>query len=91
LPLGIEPDEPYAEYVHQLSPGDALLFYTDGITEAREPAGEMFGVERLDAILQSTPRSSERLVRGTLIALESFTDGRAPVDDQTLLVMQVRE
>jgi sigma-B regulation protein RsbU (phosphoserine phosphatase) len=91
LPLGIEPDEPYGQFVHQLAPGDALLLYTDGITEAREPAGEMFGVERIDTVLACTPRSSERLIRATLIALESFTDGRAPADDQTLLVMQVRE
>jgi hypothetical protein len=55
LPLGLAPDAAYDELVFTLHEGETLTFYTDGILEARNPAGELFGFERLSALIGSHP------------------------------------
>jgi phosphoserine phosphatase RsbU/P len=50
LPLGIAPDNTYVESVLHLAPGDILTFLSDGVVEARNPAGELFGFERTRAV-----------------------------------------
>jgi len=89
IPLGIEPDGVYRERSEQLRPGDQIIFYTDGITEATNPAGEMFGVARLDRVLNGCREEASELLNAVLKALEEFTGGKSPVDDQTLLVAKV--
>jgi Stage II sporulation protein E (SpoIIE) len=54
LPLGISPDAEYAEATLQLSAGDSLTFISDGVVEARNAAGELFGFERTAAISSQT-------------------------------------
>ncbi|MDP9175056.1 MAG: serine/threonine-protein phosphatase [Planctomycetota bacterium] len=90
LPLGLWEDRPYEERVEKLAPGDALLFYTDGVTEARDAAGEMFGIEPLDKALRAAGSSAENLLSHVLDALNTFAGGVPPGDDQTLLTMVVR-
>lgn len=89
LPLGITAEETYAESTIELRPGDLLVFYTDGITEASNPAGEMFGVSRLDQILGECPDSAAQLLGAVLTSLERFTAGHPPADDRTLLVAAI--
>ena len=89
LPLGIEADERFPETVTQLSPGDALLFYTDGITEARNVAGDMFDPERLDDVLRPYPASAADVIAATLAALERFAGGLPLTDDRTLVAAKV--
>ena len=55
LPLGLAADAAYDELVFTLHEGETLTFYTDGILEARNPAGELFGFERLSALIGSHP------------------------------------
>jgi sigma-B regulation protein RsbU (phosphoserine phosphatase) len=87
LPLGIERDERYIDASATIGRSDALVLHTDGITEARRPgSGDMFGNDRLDAILQSCNCDPETIIRKTLLAVEEFTDSAAPTDDMTLLV-----
>jgi serine phosphatase RsbU (regulator of sigma subunit) len=47
LPLGIVPDHAYEEFVHALQPRDHLALYTDGLLEARNKSGELYGFDRL--------------------------------------------
>ena len=89
LPLGIDANVCYQDTVERLSPGDVLLLYTDGITEARSPTGELFGVQRLDAVIAECSGGARDLVTMILNAVEDFTHGRAPTDDRTLLVARV--
>lgn len=89
LPLGIIEDAPYTEATVTLQPWDLLLLYTDGITEAHSPGGEMFGVERLDPILARCHPSARPPLDQILAAVETFTAGRAPDDDRTLLAAKV--
>ncbi len=89
LPLGIMPNLRYEETSTQLAPHETLVLYTDGITEARNPEGEMFGVERIEDSLREcsgAPACAVNSISGALLAFEA---GVRPADDQTLLVLQV--
>ena len=77
LPLGIVPDEEYPEGRAELVPGDQIVFYTDGVTEAENPAGEPFGLKRLDQVLENCAVGAGDLLKEVLRELESFTAGRA--------------
>lgn len=98
LPLGIDADETYSAHTERLGPGDAVVLYTDGITEAWNDAGEMFGVSHLDRALMAARSgrldaavglgdapAAERLIRMILNELTRFTGGRPADDDRTLL------
>jgi sigma-B regulation protein RsbU (phosphoserine phosphatase) len=85
LPLGLVADEVYADSTLYLQPGDQLALYTDGITEAIDRDGHLFGNERLDAVLSRCGGSAQNLVDDVVDAVRSFTLGEPPADDQTLL------
>lgn len=90
LPLGVVEDERYEEATHTLHRGDQLIFYTDGITEARNPAGEMFGLERVDDVLEACRPDANALIAAVLSSLDAFTAGRPAEDDRTLIVAKIR-
>jgi len=89
LPLGIDPDEPFEDCVQTLEQGDILVFYTDGIIEARNALNDLFSIERLDLAIARGGDNVESIVRSTMIQVENFTDDAAPSDDETLLVAKV--
>jgi sigma-B regulation protein RsbU (phosphoserine phosphatase) len=94
LPLGIVDDEGYGEDRVALQRGDALLFYTDGITEAWSahvgPDGrELFGLSRLDAVLSRCPPTPDDIVAEVLHEVDAFTGGKPATDDRTLLAARV--
>jgi sigma-B regulation protein RsbU (phosphoserine phosphatase) len=91
LPLGILAEELYHEQSVELRKDDALVLYTDGITEARSPSGELFDTDRLDASLGSSDGNPSEVVNRILAAVEEFSAGRPPADDRTLLVACVNE
>ena len=93
LPLGIM-EETYREGMLLLRPGDLLLLYTDGITEAVSPPHptaerELFGVERLDALLLACgPTSPADCIARIRTDLTAFTANTPPTDDQTLIAIR---
>ena len=89
LPLGIFVEEKYRQQTHYLVPGDQLVFYTDGITEADNGRGELFGLERLDKVLENCSIGASDLLKSVLTAVEEFTAGVPAHDDRTLLVAKV--
>lgn len=89
MPLGLFPDTQYPERSLQLVPGDQVVFYTDGITEARDAQGRLFGVPRLDAILSNCGITAQSLLDEVLQAVESFTAGYPIGDDRTMVVAKV--
>jgi sigma-B regulation protein RsbU (phosphoserine phosphatase) len=91
LPLGIDGEEIYEDTQHPLRVGDTFILYTDGITEARNPQGEMFGTERLDAAADCQGRGAVGTLESVLRELDGFGHGRTLGDDRTLLVARVRE
>jgi sigma-B regulation protein RsbU (phosphoserine phosphatase) len=89
LPLGIDPDESYPEGEWQLVPGDQIVFYTDGVTEAENQAGEPFGLKRLDRVLADCAIGAGDLLREVLRGLHDFTGGAPLADDRTVLVAKI--
>jgi sigma-B regulation protein RsbU (phosphoserine phosphatase) len=90
LPLGVSGDEEYPQGSLQLVPGDQVIFYTDGITEATNPTGAMFGLDGLDRVLENCAVGAADLLKEVLAAVEAFTAGKPPDDDRTVLVAKVR-
>jgi sigma-B regulation protein RsbU (phosphoserine phosphatase) len=89
LPLGLVAGTSYVEVVERLQLGDEIVFYTDGITEARNAAGDLFGIERMDALLETCSVRAKGLLDAVLAAVEEFTAGCAAADDRTLIVARV--
>jgi len=88
--LGIEKQTDFVDVKVQLHTGDIVVFYTDGITEARSPSGEMFGVERLGhAVAANRAAEPEEVVARVIEALETYTGGRPAEDDVTIVVMKL--
>ena len=84
--LGIFPDNTYEQAVLAVAPGDRLVFYTDGITEARSPAGEEYGDERLaTAALAARAQPVEAMKDALMTDVRAFTAGKFD-DDATLIV-----
>lgn len=89
LPLGIMEAAVYTESVNHLDPGDLLLLYTDGLTEAENPEEEEFGVERVEEAVAGLDCPSAESACGDLMdAVNDFSCGRPLVDDATLLVVE---
>lgn len=89
FPLGLMPSTEYVDATVQLHPGDLLVLYTDGIVEASNAEGELFGVHRLDALLSGSPSEPQEFVTLLRSAVQSHEAGTLPTDDQTAVVARV--
>ncbi len=91
--LGILASWPWEEDSVRLAPGDRVVLYTDGISEATNASGELFGEERLYEVVQSIPRDrgAREVAETVLDEVHRFLDGLEPQDDITLLVIRVLE
>lgn len=73
----------------EVAPGDLLVFYTDGVTEAMNAAGHMFSDEQLQAVVASDPdASAQQALQAIVAAIEAFTGETPPSDDLTLFVIK---
>jgi serine phosphatase RsbU (regulator of sigma subunit) len=89
LPLGVMPQETFAERSFTLAAGEMLFLYTDGVTEAADRAGDMFRVQRLLEIArQSAGRSPDELMLAVIGGVESFCAGAVQADDITCLAIR---
>ena len=88
LPLGIDEDLGVRTAAVKLDPGDTLVLYTDGITEAFNPKREMFGTERLDEAIGAADGHPERVVDAVHSALYKHTGVMDRDDDQTMVILQ---
>jgi serine phosphatase RsbU (regulator of sigma subunit) len=84
LPLGVF-DRPYEEVTVPLEPGDAWVLFTDGVTEARNPKKELYGKERLKAVVQRAPADVEKLGEALLADVHKFAEGARQSDDLTVV------
>jgi sigma-B regulation protein RsbU (phosphoserine phosphatase) len=89
LVLGVAPGIRYREQQLHLAPGDLLLLYTDGITEATSPADELFGLDRLrEALAAAGAAGCGGVVEAVLGAVEAFSAGATQADDFTLVAVR---
>lgn len=91
MAMGIDADHAYEQYSKEdLSPGQIILMGTDGIWEAQNPKGHMFGKETINRIIrQYSDTDAKGLLTACLYALDKFRDGVKPEDDVTLVVIKM--
>jgi serine phosphatase RsbU (regulator of sigma subunit)/anti-sigma regulatory factor (Ser/Thr protein kinase) len=91
MPIGVLPEAAIAERVEDVCPGDVLLFSSDGIVEAANAAGELFGMDRLVATLVANAgRPAADLAQAIVSAVEAFCGDVPRSDDLTLVVLQAQ-
>jgi len=89
IPLGIFDNIQYKTATRNFRPGDQIVFYTDGITEASAPDGSLFGADRLDHVLENCHLTASGLIESVLDAVGQFTQDKPATDDRTILVARV--
>ncbi|MBN2443380.1 MAG: SpoIIE family protein phosphatase [Spirochaetales bacterium] len=74
-----------------LKPGDKLMFYTDGMTEALNTHGEQYGLKRLVSTAQKNSRKPcEEMLKAVISNFSEYTEGAKQADDETLLTIEIR-
>jgi len=87
IALGVQKAIKLEEREIDVAPGDTLVFYTDGVTDAMDSAGQLFDVERLRAaVVASPPVSAQQVLSAVVDAIGVFTGGAPQSDDLTLVV-----
>lgn len=89
--LGVIEGVVYRPQQHQLAPGEGLFAYTDGVTEAVNTSGQMYGEERLERLLATVSTESAMAIDERLIAdVERFSRGAGQADDITVLTLRLQ-
>jgi sigma-B regulation protein RsbU (phosphoserine phosphatase) len=91
FPVGLVPEAEYTAVCLKLEPGDTMVLFSDGVTEAMDPAEELYGVPRLRELLNGRLECPlEELQKCVLESVETFTRGASQADDLTLLIVRYR-
>ncbi len=91
IALGVAPDCTYEKNTTSLAPGDAIILYTDGVTEAENGEGEQFGVVRLcEVFAAATPRDARKTNETVFQAVKNFAGDAPQFDDITCLTLYRR-
>jgi sigma-B regulation protein RsbU (phosphoserine phosphatase) len=93
LPLGVDENAVYDESRHPLRPGNIIIIGTDGIWEAPDQQGEMFGKDRLqDLVRTHAGQKARQILEAVITAVEAFQGpGRQRQDDITLTIIKVEQ
>jgi PAS domain S-box-containing protein len=89
--IGVFDNASFIEEETRLAPGDALVFYTDGVLEARSPDGAFFGEERLVSLLRSSVDLGASIIADRIEAAALSFQENNPRDDIAVLVLRVNE
>ena len=87
--LGVLNDCEFGETRHALKAGDSVLLYTDGVTEAMDKAGRMFGVERLKQVMAGAGSHPGEILSGINFAVAEHTAGHPQSDDLAMVCLSV--
>ena len=91
IPLGLFPESQYHEIELLLDSGDVLVFYSDGIVESRNEAGEEFGLKRLaEAVRNNAAKSADEIVSVVDKFVDAFVGRAAASDDRTMIVVKMQ-
>jgi sigma-B regulation protein RsbU (phosphoserine phosphatase) len=89
LPLGLIAGTPYTQTAIQLSPGDLLVLYTDGISESRDAAGRQLGSDQLASLASTVPvELPDTAGEALLSCVEMFRSPIPAEDDETMIVLR---
>ncbi len=90
FPLGMFPDVKYEEFTLSTQPGDSLIFFSDGIDDAQNTDGDMFGNERLTAVVKKHQhKSASKIAEAIFNEVAKFQKGVERFDDETVVVLRV--
>jgi phosphoserine phosphatase RsbU/P len=90
-PVGLVPEAEYTAVCLKLEPGDTLVLFSDGVTEAMDPDEQLFGVPRLKEVLTGqTECPLDQIQKCILDAVDNFTRGAHQADDLTLLIVRYK-
>ena len=90
FPLGLFPNVTYEEFTLSTQPGDMIVFFSDGIPDAENATGEMFGTDRLRQVLESQAEpTAASTVEAILKSVSDFQSGIEHFDDETVVVLRV--
>lgn len=90
IPIGVLREHVFSNHRYDGANGDLLVFYTDGVTEARNGESREFGIEKLEAILARSPLSTPEAILSTILAeLHAHQGSSIGNDDQTLIVLRL--
>jgi phosphoserine phosphatase RsbU/P len=91
VPLGMFRDSRYYEYYATIDPGAIIVLYTDGVTEANNPAGEEYGRDRLvEAVRRCRERTAREMIDFLHHELMEWTDGHGSHDDVTFFIVKAK-
>jgi len=91
LPLGLFEEAEYDEFVFQAEPEDIFVFFSDGILDATNRAGELFGRRRLEKVIaECSAQSAESIVKSIFKAARDHASGVETFDDQTVVAIKVK-
>ncbi|HEX8813990.1 MAG TPA: GAF domain-containing protein [Terriglobales bacterium] len=91
LPLGLFEEADYEELRFEAQPGDLFVFFSDGILDAANKAGDLFGRERLERVVtKNCEASADGLVKAIFKAVTEHTAGADAFDDQTVVALRVK-
>src|SRR5690242_4314922 len=91
LPLGLFDDAEYDEFTFQAEPDDVFVFFSDGILDATNKAGDLFGRTRLEKIINECyGNSAESIVKSVFKAAAEHAKGVETFDDQTVVAIKVK-
>ena len=91
LPLGLFDDAEYDEFTFKAKPGDMFVFFSDGILDARNKAGDMFGRHRTEAIIAGCADiSADCVVKSLFKAVTEHAAGEEAFDDETVVAIKVK-
>jgi phosphoserine phosphatase RsbU/P len=91
LPLGLFEDAEYDEFVFQAEADDIFVFFSDGILDATNRAGDLFGRTRLEKIIaECSSQSAESIVKSIFKAARDHASGVETFDDQTVVAIKVK-
>ncbi|MDQ7816860.1 MAG: SpoIIE family protein phosphatase [Melioribacteraceae bacterium] len=89
--VGIMPEYPFQETSVNLNPGDLLVLFSDGITEAMNESGEEFEEEKLiNLLLELHDRSTDEIIDTVLKSVNDFSGNSEPMDDKTIVVVKYK-
>lgn len=91
LPLGLFDEAEYDEFTYEAKPGDMFVFFSDGILDASNGAGDLFGRKRAEqVVLGCAEQSAECVVKSLFAAVADHSAGEETFDDQTVVAIKVK-
>lgn len=90
MPLGFPEIDPFVQFTAPFQPGDLFFFYSDGLTENRNPDNEMYGEERLiEFVKQNGLYDPEKIIDNAYIEMVAFADSKTFDDDFTCVAIKI--